>query len=236
VAFIGTGGRSVPYAQEYVQSDEIELNWMMDSRPVSLNSYGGRRIFTPNPALPEYCRDCGEGEHCPYYSVPAHSADEDRGEQTLYEFARNQGRCVYNGASDVADVQCVNIEYENGAVATFLMNLHAGGSRGSRNIGIIGTKGCVWGDIDQLALRCYENRADKETVHTMETDGSGHGGGDRAHVMTLLRMMREPNFRPAQDAQAGYLSAVMCFAADLSCMERRRVNFRYGAQGRVDLD
>lgn len=212
------------------------LNWMMDCRPVSLNSYGGQRIFNPNPALPDFCKDCGEGEHCPYYSVPEHSSGEDRGEQTLYEFARNQGRCVYNSYSDVADVQCVNIEYESGAVATFLMNLHAGGSRGSRNISIIGQKGCVWGDIDTLKIHCYENWSDKETEYGTETDGSGHGGGDRKHVLQLLRMMREPDYRPDQNAQAGYLSAAMCFACDISRLERRRVNLRYGAHGRVDFD
>jgi len=211
------------------------LNWLLASRPVSLNCYGGRLVFSPNPALPEFCTDCGEADHCPYFSVPERSADEDAGEQTLHDFLRDEGRCIYNIPKDTADVQTVNIEYENGAVASLLMNFNAGGSRGSRNISIIGTKGCVWGDIDALCLNCYENRTDSEKTFTAETDGSGHGGGDRRHALELVRMMTEQSYRPDQDASAGYLSAVMAIACDISRLERRRVNFRYGVDGRVDI-
>jgi hypothetical protein len=44
-------------------------------------------------------------------------------------------------------------------------------------------------------------------------------------------MMRDPKYVPGQNAQAGYLSAMMCLACDVSRLERRRVNFRYGANG-----
>ena len=62
----------------------------------------------------------------------------------------------------------VNIEYENGAVVNFLMALNVGGSRGSRNLAINGTKGSIWGDIDQMKVTSYVNRTDVETEHTKE--------------------------------------------------------------------
>jgi hypothetical protein len=116
-------------------------------------------------------------------------------------------------------------------VVNFLMALNVGGSRGSRNLGINGTKGCIWGDIDQMKVTAYDNRTDVETEHKIVTDGSGHGGGDKSHANELLAMMRDPKYVPGQNAQAGYLSAMMCLACDVSRLERRRVNFRYGANG-----
>ncbi len=70
---------------------------------------------------------------------------------------------------------------------------------------------------------------------TVTTNGTGHGGGDTRHAMLLKRMMEDPAFRPDQDAAAGYLSAVMCFAADQSVAERRQIVFRYRDDGYIDL-
>ena len=48
-------------------------------------------------------------------------------------------------------------------------------------------------------------------------------------------MMEDPEYRPRQNAYAGYLSAVMCFAADLSVAERRRIDLRFGKDGFAEL-
>lgn len=212
------------------------LNWMTGSRPVSLNSYGGRLMFSPNPSLPDTCEGCKVAADCNYYYTPRRDDRGEAGDKRLHRFLEDNSACIYNVDKDVADVQNVNIEYENGAVVTFLYALNVGGSRGSRAIGINGTKGCVWGDIDQMKVTHYSNTLDKETEHKLVSDGSGHGGGDRGHALELLRMMKEPGYRPDQDAKAGYLSAMMCLACDVSRLERRRVNFRYDAGDRIRLD
>jgi hypothetical protein len=49
--------------------------------------------------------------------------------------------------------------------------------------------------------------------------------------MELVKMMRDPSYVPAQDEYAGYLSNAVCIAADISRTEKRRIAFRYDADG-----
>jgi predicted dehydrogenase len=211
------------------------LNWIVGCRPVSLNSYGGRLMFNPNPSLPDSCDKCPLGAGCNYYYTPRNDARGEAGDKRLHRVLEDNGSCIFNTDKDIPDVQTVGIEYENGALVNFLLALNVGGSRGSRNIGINGTKGCIWGDIDQMKVTAYDNRTDKEVEHAIVTDGSGHGGGDKGHAAELVKMMRDPKYIPGQNAQAGYLSAMMCLATDISRLEKRRVNFRYGSNGYIQF-
>ena len=210
------------------------LNWLMGCRPRALCSFGGMRILQPNPALPEVCDECGVASACKYYR-PKLSSQEDKGEETLLRYLSEDEACIYNIGKDIADVQGLTIEYENGAVATFLMNMHTAGPRSGRNIHAVGTYGRVWGNMHENRVFCYDNRTGETSEFDTRGDGTGHGGGDRNHSMLLHRMMTEPDFRPEQDAEAGYLSAVVCFAADRSRIERRRVEFVYRDDDFVEI-
>ncbi len=212
------------------------LNWMMGCRAVSLNSYGGRLLYNPNPSLPATCDGCGVADTCKYYKEPPKAAHEDEAEQRYHDFARSEeARCIYNIDSDVSDVQSVSLEYENGAVANFLLNFHCAGPRASRNFHAAGTGGRVWGNLHEAMVYRYDNRSGETTEIDCRGDGSGHGGGDRLHALLLQKMMAEPEFRPEQDAMAGYVSAIMSFATDVSRLERRRVELRYHDDGKMDI-
>lgn len=210
------------------------LNWMMASRPASLDSHGGRLIFGPTPALPAACPGCGVRRDCVYRADQA-AAEGEQADRAMHRFLEHGDACVFTTEKDIADVQSVQVEYENGAIATFLLSFNAGGSTAGRNIRIIGRNGSIWGNMDAMAFTVFDNRTGRETVHPVKSDGSGHGGGDRRHVLELLAMMRDPAYRPAQNAEAGYLSAVMSLAADVARVERRRVHFRYRDGGFVDM-
>lgn len=209
------------------------LNWMMGCRPISLNSYGGSQIFTANPALPKTCDECGVSEQCQYYMVPSFSEHEDQGEEILHQFIRHENRCIYNIDKDCADVQSVSIEYSSGAIANFMLNFHCMGPRASRNFHAVGHRGRIWGNLNEKQVYLHDNLSGETTTFDTAGDGSGHGGGDRLHALELHKMMVDVNYRPAADAYSGYLSAVMCFAADASRLEHRRINFRYMSQGAV---
>lgn len=201
------------------------LNWLVGSRPVSLNSYGGRQIFVPNPALPERCEGCGVADRCKYYKRPPSADGND--EAVMHDFIREEDACVYNIDKDIYDVQSVNIEYANGVVANFMLNLNCSGRRAGRNLHVIGLNGRIWGNFEDGKVHLFDNLTEEVTTFTCESDGSGHGGGDRTHVLELQRMMADKSYRPRQDVQAGYLSAVMSLASDVSARERRRVEFTY---------
>jgi predicted dehydrogenase len=210
------------------------LNWLMDCRPVALNSFGGRRILNPNPTVGVRCDDCVAADDCVYFKEPQRAAHEDEAEQQLHQFIRDEAICIYNTDADIMDNQSVQIEYENGAVANFLMCFHCAGERAGRNIHLVGTHGRIWGNLHDNKVYWQSTKAAAPEVYDTRGDGSGHGGGDRLHALLLHQMMADPTFRPEQNVQAGYLSAAMCFAADRSVAEGRRLRFSYLPDGRVE--
>jgi len=209
------------------------LNWIMGCRPLSLNSYGSSPIFPPNPSFAEVCDDCSYASTCQYYKKPMFSSHEDASEEVLHQFVQEDYRCIYNIDKDTADVQSVSAEYENGAVANFLLNFGGTGPKAGRNFHAVGTNGSIWGNLHYKTVYLHENLAGQTTSHDASGDGSGHGGGDRTHALLLGNMMRDPSYAPDQNTQAGYLSSVMCFAADASHTQRRRIDFAYDPDGRV---
>ncbi|MGM0491563.1 MAG: Gfo/Idh/MocA family protein [Armatimonadota bacterium] len=211
------------------------LNWMVGCRPVSLNCYGGRMIFGGNPSLPETCDECGVGDTCLYYKKPRFSEHEDEGEEILHQFIREDTRCIYNIDKDNADVQSVNIEYESGAVVNFMLTFNCMGPRSSRNFHAVGHRGRIWGNLHEAEVYHHDNFSGETVCYDASGDGSGHGGGDRIHAMQLHRMMDDPDYRPEADAAAGYLSAVMSFATDLSRQQGRRIDFHYEGEGKIEL-
>ncbi len=211
------------------------LNWMIGSRPLRVNSFGGCLHLNPNSLLPDECPGCPQEKSCNYYQMPVRADHEDAGEQMLHSFVSDTHKCIYNIDKDVLDTQTLAIQYENGALATFLLSFNAAGPRAGRSICLVGTRGMIWGHIDELKVSVYDNHTHETEVFDTAGDGSGHGGGDRAHALNLHRMMCEPDYRPEQNAYAGYLSAMVCFAADHSVREQRQIALRYSIGGQVEL-
>ena len=211
------------------------LNWMNGTRPMAVHSFGSRRIFNGNPVLPETCDGCPVAETCHYHKAPKRGTQEDAGEEVLHKFVREDNRCIYNIDKDTIDNQSVAIEYEDGALANFMLTFNTSGKQSGRNFHAVGHKGRVWGNLHEAVVYHYDNASGEIATFDGSGDGSGHGGGDRIHSMKLLRMIQEPEYRPAQNAEAGYLSAVVCFAAEASRLERRRVELAYAEDGLVDL-
>ena len=209
------------------------FNWMTGSRPLSLNSYGGRNIFHPNALLPEKCDECKINSECPYSIKPEVFSHEDKGEKALHEFIGNNGECIFNIDGDNFDHQSVNIQYANGTVVNFMLSLNCEGKRAGRNFHAVGLRGQIWGNHEDGKIYIYDNRTNKVSKFDCTGDGSGHGGGNRIHALQLLRMIKEPNYNPGQNIHAGYLAAAMCFAADMSVVEKRRINFRYVGNDRI---
>lgn len=208
------------------------LNWLVGSRPVAVNSFGGSLLFRPNPLLPETCEDCVHPE-CPYRQAPRF--DPAAGDAVLRKFMQEgfNNLCVYNSDKDICDNQSVSIRFANGAVANFMLSLNCDGPRSGRNFHAVGTLGRLWGNISDQELFLHRNREGRTEKVELPPPDSGHGGGDRRHALELLAMMRDPSYRPAQDAYAGYLSNAVCIAADLSLAEARQIHLRYDTGGFV---
>jgi predicted dehydrogenase len=209
------------------------MNWLTNSRPVALNSFGGTLVFNHNPLLPEKCSEC-KLEDC-VYRTKSEFVDAD-GNPLPGQFARDDIYCIYNMDKDVVDNQSVNVQYENGTIVNFLMSFNCAGEKAARNFHAIGQKGRLWGNIRENEVFVYLNATDKVTKYELFTDGTGHSGGDERHALELVKMMADRNYRPEQDAYAGYLSNALCIGADTSRNEGRRINFRYHAHGYISFE
>lgn len=211
------------------------FNWMTDSRPTALASFGSRTVFTPNPSLPETCPGCIAEKTCNYYMEPELGSEEDAGEGILGKFIRHDNACIYNVDKDILDVQSVTMMYANGAVVNFMLNFNCDGPRSGRNFHAVGTRGRIWGNLADHHVMSHDNATGQTTEHPLELDASGHGGGDVRHALQLHQMMADPDYKPTANAAAGYLSAMMCFATDISVREKRFVNFEYYDDDRIVL-
>lgn len=206
------------------------LNWMTESRPAAIHSFGGRRIFTPNPAVGNHCTECAVKDTCSYgYDA---TPREDR---KLRECVYDVNACTYNSDGDMADHQSVQVLYENGVIANFMLTFNAWGPHGNRNMHIVGTRGRIWGNLNDSKVYHFENGPAQMHEHRIVMDGSGHGGGDRPHAAAFLETVLGRRARPAAGTWEGYLSAMMCFAADRSMTEGRRVHLEYSAADRIEM-
>ena len=95
----------------------------------------------------------------------------------------NYGRCVFRCDNDVVDRQVVNMEFEDGVVASFTMTAFTGGL-GGRFIRIMGTKGSITGRMGDETVT-YTNFVTGVTEEVPVVGGTGetsivggHGGGD----------------------------------------------------------
>jgi predicted dehydrogenase len=199
------------------------LNWFSASLPKRVSSLGARTAFVPRPELPERCRGCPLYDSCPYrFEYPAGS------ERFLDDGAREYSEelpdlCVWNAEKDIFDHQSVIVEYENGAIATLVLNMCAEQTR--RTIRIHGTEGRLDGDLHLGSLTRVALSGGAEVTHRLEAaNESGHYGGDRVIAKEMVRMLRDPeHFVPSSSLEDGFVSSLVAFTADRSAREGRTV-------------
>ena len=184
------------------------LLWLIDEPCLRVNSFGDLSYFKRENApadSAERCRDCKVP--CPYNaqkfylkSIPGWPAnvlhpepDEENILKALDE--TDYGRCVFKMDNDVVDHQTCNMQFANGAVATFHMS--AFNSLQTRYIRIMGTEGEVWGRMSDKKV--FWQRFGEEQPHEIDlsaalVNASGHSGGDSGLVYDVIRYMQGEEF------------------------------------------
>ena len=126
------------------------------------------------------------------------------------------GRCVYAMDNDVVDHQVVNIEFEDGIIASFTMS--GFNNDQTRTLRIAGTEGEIWGDFHKKELYWQRYRGEVHTVDLTNTLSGGHGGGDTGLMKDMIRLFRGDDFDTTsittldRSAESHYLA----FAAEAS--------------------
>ena len=209
------------------------LAWLVGSEAKKVASFGSLRHFKVENApagATERCLDgCPHSESCPYYAPKIYLTGKTDWpvdvlttdltpagiEKALQEGP--YGRCVYHCDNDVVDRQVVNLEFENGGVATFTMTGLSADF--SRQLKIFGTRGQIEADMGTKQIVLHRFGEEKETIPMdMGAEASGHGGGDYGIMRDFLSVLRDGG-ESRTSAAVSLQSHLICFAAERSRKE-----------------
>ena len=229
--------------------------WLNNTtKPVRVSSIGSRSQFIPENApkgATEFCYTCPHNDTCLYSAQKVHlefdslpfqtwlgmgkPIDEiTKEEKAEYLKHSDYGRCAYNSGGDINDRQTVNIEFENGSLASFTM---VGGScKAGRYLHIVGTKGEIEGFLEEgkFVLRTFDRSEGKFTfneetidinaeIHSKSAFG-GHAGGDYAIMHELVRYLNGDNTSISiTDIDDSINSHLVVYAAEESIKTRKTV-------------
>ena len=188
------------------------LIWLTGKRARYVSSYGNNYLFRAEKApagAAQRCMDCAVRAGCPYDAVryylesgrtsvragrvhwPINVLDPHPTPENIEQALCTgpYGRCVYHCDNDVVDHQVVNIELDGGTTINFTMSAFT--ERCYRTIKVMGTHGCVEGNMDLSHLVWHDFFGHSEEMDLNVTDGSmaGHGGGDAVMVKQFVELL-----------------------------------------------
>ncbi|UVI30405.1 Gfo/Idh/MocA family protein [Paenibacillus spongiae] len=209
------------------------IAWLMDQPCLRVSSYGSLLHFRPERAPAGSTERCTGGcpveRECPYSAIKIYSEDEthewsrfithdlspDGINNALHEGPF--GRCVYRCDNDVVDHQVVNMEFGNGATASFTMSGFTHDC--SRTVQIMGTFGEIRGRMEDEEITLYPFGKQPVSI-PVHVHTRGHGGGDELLVQSFLEQVRAGRSADGlTSAQASVQSHLMAFAAEQSRLE-----------------
>lgn len=222
------------------------MQWMIESPVKYAQSFGSLRYFVPENApedAPEYCiEDCPHLNECPYNALRIYSKDNPlqwrrhafRGKYTTEEEIEEAlrtttyGKCIFKCGNDMVDRQVVNLEFENGAVASFNMT---GPNGGGRHMRVMGTKGELYGTPGDDTIQHYDYLTQERIeihpseIFRAETIDGGHGGGDQGIVTSFYEYLTDTYKGPSlSEIDISIDNHLAVFAAEQSRLENKVVD------------
>ena len=217
------------------------LLWILKTKVVHLNSFGSLTHFRPENAPPgatERCTDgCPAADTCKYEATKRYARDGDGWPHNYVSYVPSRnvrleqlksdwyGRCVYFCDNDVVDHQSVNMEMDDGATVTLVMN--GQGDEECRTMRWDGTKATLYGKFSSKGhvIRVHHHlTGEVEEVPVIARDGSGHGGGDYGIVRSFLNTINGHPDDSVTSARESLESHLLAFAAEESRKNKTVVN------------
>lgn len=221
------------------------ISWLVGLECTKVSSFGSLGHFKEENApkgAPERCLDgCPERDTCPYYAPRIYidwrdswEADVirkvvsiDTSTPALLKALREgpYGRCVYRCDNNVVDHQVVNLEFEKGATASFMMCAFT--YDGGRTLKIMGTKGQIKGDMDANHLEIVDFLTGTKKTYEFNGGTTGHGGGDIAIMRDFIELIKSDELIEENNSASLFVqSHVMALAAEKSRVENTVINLK----------
>ncbi|CQR47177.1 Putative oxidoreductase YteT precursor [Paraliobacillus sp. PM-2] len=210
------------------------INFVMGKECKRVSSYGSLMHFKEENApigAPKRCLDgCPVELECPFHAGRYYLGEGKGWASKFTEDTSNDGiikalhetdygKCVYQSDNDVVDHQVVNMEFEDGATATFSM---CGFTRDqTRVVQIMGTKGEIRGNMEENSISIFDFLTKQETVIKLSNPVGGHGGGDQGIVRTFLHEIKnQDKMEGVSSVSVSLKSHLMAFAAEESRLNK----------------
>ena len=227
---------SAPFILAKCCHDLDLLFWIIGKKVKKLSSFGSLKHFkldqAPNSNVPDRCTDgCPVEDSCIYYAPRLYSGfakgyqrifelDEVTSGKSLNEILSisNYGRCVYKSDNNVVDNQTVNLEFENGVLASFITTAHT--NKGSRFVRFDGTKGTLIGEFSSFGseIKITDHlSSEEESVNLGSTyDDKNHGGGDENMLKDIVQNLKNDLTATQNSVHDAFESHLMALAAEES--------------------
>jgi len=185
---------------------DLLCHWFKPAVPVRVSSFGSLNHFKQTAKPPSAgdatkCLACAAESECPYsakkiYLDPVKNGEIGWPANTFIDgipdienvtAALNStayGQCVYESDNDVVDHQVVNIEFSNGATASFTLVAFTS-LICARQTRIHFSHGEIVGDMASFTVTDF--RTGKTTRHEPSNSGGGHGGGDNDLIAAFVK-------------------------------------------------
>lgn len=237
---------------------DILYHWLSPSGPSRVSSFGSLRHFRkeskpPAAGAATKCLECPYEKDCAYSAKKIYLDRVSEGhkgwpvspivdgvpdiESVEYALRHTKwGQCVYESDNNVCDNQVVNLEFDNGATASFTMVAQTSliCERQSRLHFAFGE---IVGDMTSFTVTDFRKGTTK--THTPKLEGGGHGGGDLGLIRTFVEAVRTGRQELlGTDVSEVLKSHLTVFAAEASRREGRVVDcvaFEAEARQKVSL-
>lgn len=181
------------------------LCYFAGSRCRGVSSVGRRTYFTPEnrpEGAADFCYKCALKGGCAFDCTAFYTQNRDwldraggpadRPEAEIEAWLREEqnpyARCVFACDNDVCEHQVVQLNFENGVLAT--LNLSAFTAHQKRTIRLYCTGGELEYDTLQNELIC---RPFGKSAYTVGFSNEKHGGGDHRLLEDFIRCLRAPD-------------------------------------------
>lgn len=217
------------------------LLWLAGGHCQRISSFGDLTYFRAENApkdAPEYCMDgCLHREECPFYAPGFYLEHPKALEDGLVYAVTDQadpehilsalrkgpyGRCVFRSDNTVVDHQTVEMAFERGITASFLMTAFT--DQCARRIRIMGTRGELNGDMDAGRIELLDFASGEHTKILLRTSPQGHSGSDMRMMQDFVRMIAEGG-NGKTDASVSVESHLMALAAEESRRTGESIDF-----------
>jgi predicted dehydrogenase len=179
------------------------IRYLMGHRVHRLSSFGNLFYFKKENApvgSTSHCVDCKVD--CPFNAITFYKnnpkwlrifTQNPNVDEVFQDKSLNYGKCVYRMDNNVVDHQVVQMEFENGATASFTMTGFS--NENHRTLTLHGTHGELNGDMDKklIHVKPYGKAPYTIDLRDFTTDFSDHGGGDKLLFMDFVQAVRDNN-------------------------------------------